>query len=105
MPALSIVRAGVQRVRPYAGRLSHNIRTNPRWALGAGAVGGLGAGYMAGRFAQPDEAYEEIRKDGTFIKMIKNRDGSANILGIWLLLGIVIGTFWYLNKTKDSKDK
>lgn len=102
MPALSIVRTGVQRFRPYAGRLSHNIRTNPRWALGAGAVGGLGAGYLAGSLAQPDEIYEEKRKDGTFIKMIRNRDGSVNTLGILLLLGIIAGIYWYATKTKDK---
>ncbi len=102
MPELSIIRTGVRRIRPYAGRLSHNIRTNPRWALGAGAIGGLGAGYLAERFAQPNEVYEEKRKDGTFIKMIKNRDGSVNTLGILILLSIIAGIYWYATK-KDKK--
>ncbi len=105
MPALRVIRTGVQRFRPYAGRMIHNIKTKPSWGLGAGAVGGLGAGYLAGKLSQPSyEEYEEKKKDGTYIKKIfKKDDGSVNILGVLLLIGIIAGIYWYMSKNKNSE--
>jgi len=104
MPPLGFVRYGFQRVRPYAGRFIQNVRTNPRWALGAGLGAGALGGYLAGRLSQPDEEiYEEKRKDGTFIrKTIKNDDGSINALGILLLIAILAGAYWYFKKKKSE---
>ena len=104
MPVLRIARAGFQRVRPYAGRFAHNVKTNPRWALATGVGAGLGAGYLAGRLSQPDEeVYEEKRKDGTLIrKIFKKDDGSVNVLGIILLICIIAGIYMYFKKRKEE---
>ena len=102
MPPIGLVRSGLQRIQPYAGRLLHDVKTNPRWALGAGVAGGLGAGYLVGSLSEDTyEIYEEKREDGTIIRKIVKNDDRSIVLGIIILIVILAGAYLYFKKRKS----